>query len=120
MTSHHQPSKGRARVMWAEHTMKRPFESTNTLRFTDTGAHDHCIPVLVIPCPSLKSARARKKWEGMSEEEKVEAIAKALCSHDGLEWSRQFDTQTSGSGGEDGEAYLSSARAVLAVTEGRG
>lgn len=98
--------------MWAEHTMKRPFESTNTLRFTDTGAHDHCIPVLVIPCPSLKSARARKKWEGMSEEEKVERIAKRICDLS-RNWKGAWDNDYTMKDG-----YRMDALAVLAAMEG--
>lgn len=69
------------RVMYAEHTLRRPLESTNTLRFTDVGAHDHCIPVAVIPCQSLKQARQRVKFERMGWEEKVEAVALALYNH---------------------------------------
>lgn len=77
------------------------------------------IPVLVLPQPSASSARARLRFEKLSEEQKVEAMARAMCAHDELDWDKQFDSQTSGSGGIDGEAYLSSARAILALVHGR-
>jgi hypothetical protein len=75
----------KSRVMYAEHTLRRPLESTNTLRFTDVGAHDHCIPVAVIPCQSLKQARQRVKFERMGWEEKDRAIRDAMAS--GGDWS---------------------------------
>lgn len=39
------------------------------------------IPVLVLPFPSLKSAKAAKRFWKLSEEERVEAVAKAMFDY---------------------------------------
>jgi hypothetical protein len=124
MTSPHQPSKGRARVMWAD--------DDGTINDTSCNSR----PVLVIPCPSLKSARARKKALDRTLEEQIELGAKAIYE---LSYSAKneprFLKELRGSCRpvptweqlvtESPENVVAincraKARAVLAVTEGRG
>ena len=89
--------KPTARVMWAEFTMRRPLESTSTLRFSDAGAFDHCIPVAVIPLPATR-ARKLVKFANMTEEEKVKRVAAMLPEIDmgdanhGESWEKDYQS----------------------------
>lgn len=40
--------------------------------------HTGTFPVLVLPCANLQSARARLRWERLSESEKIEALRELL------------------------------------------
>lgn len=71
-------------------------------------------PYLVLPMPSFKSARSRLKFERLSYEKKVEAMAKAIC--DGSRnWkgARDKDAPESAKAG-----YRMDARAILKALTG--
>lgn len=93
------PKLPRARVMWA-HPKRMIMCRTNY------SGDLTCYAVL--PMPSLKSARARAKWENLSEEEKVERLAKAI---------KRDDDNYKGPA-DDRSLRISTARACLAVMGG--
>jgi hypothetical protein len=57
------------------------------------------------PKPAAKPAKKRMR----------EQSARAICTANGLEWSKQANPLTSGSGGNDQEAFREQADAVLAA-----
>ena len=83
----------RARVMW-QYTADMGQTCLNDVPLKDGGT-EQC--VLVLPMPSLKSARQRAKFENLSEGEKVERL-KRVIDHSAT------------------DGYI--ARACLAVMEG--
>lgn len=138
MTSPHQPSKGRAcapqldgcaphvveAVLRSEQKPKTSAAKTRVLygdpvadaygkapSFRSTKDYWHTVPHVVTECPSLKSARARKKWEEMSQEEKIIALAGAIARMESNRYGRRLTVLP---------LREQIARAVLAVTEGRG
>lgn len=61
------------------------------------------VPILVLPA------------DAASVERMILQAAKAACAADGLDWSKQADPMTSGSGADDQSAYIATARAALAA-----
>lgn len=83
------------------------------------------LPVLVLPQPSVSSARARLRWEKLSEDGKVEAIAKKLAAS---AYKCALEEWVPGGcmnrprkpNAADLKWYARHARAILALVHGRG
>lgn len=110
MTSHHQPSKGRARVMWAHPTVMPDDGWPRLSAFSHSDGTSY--PVLLLRCLTLKQARALKRFFDLSEEEKVERIAKRICDLS-RNWKGAWDNDYTMKDG-----YRMDALAVLAAMEG--
>lgn len=110
--SHPSTKKAKARVMWADPVADAYGKKPSLAAKKDYWHTDVC---LVIPIPTLKAARARKRFEGMDREAKVEVLAKAICDHS-RNWEGAWDDDTPNAPGKDG--YRMDARACLRVIEG--
>lgn len=64
----------KARALYAEHTLKRPLESTSTLRFSDSSAYDHCIPVAILPCVTKAQAARICRVANMEGDDRIQYI----------------------------------------------
>jgi len=121
-----QPSGAKARVMLLMHSKSGAY-SDYTLHPDASDAHFAKIAdetsgravilsqVLIIPFPTKRAALAKKKWEGLSYEAKVEAMAKAVNRYanpgaysKGLTWQKSLPTYQ--------DYYRNLARALLALT----
>lgn len=58
-------------------TSQQPFECVE-----ESSNYGHRLPVLLLPFPTLRSAKAAKRFWGLSEDQKLDAIATALMNHD--------------------------------------
>lgn len=88
-----------AKAMWASS------DNANVIR-PERGSfvnQERTVPVFVLPA------------DAASVERMVEQAARAACAADGLDWSKQADPMTSGSGADDQSAYIATARAALAA-----
>ena len=117
-----QPNGAKARVMLLMHSKSGAY-SDYTLHPDASDAHFAKIAdetsgravilsqVLIIPFPTKRAALAKKKWEGLSEGEKVERMAKALFNHN-HPYAVPFRSQNQSAR----DIYLGRARALLALT----
>lgn len=96
----------------ADHIGEFDFRETASEAQSIARIYETVVPVLCIEMPSIRAARARKKFEEATEEEQVVLVAKRLaaqfcrCSPDKI-------------GGCEITAYSDAARAVLRVLKGQ-